>query len=395
MDIDNTLTEAEAVGGMLELISLCPNAGRIILAHSLLYIMGSVYAGAWKFPCCCIFLYGDTGDKKTNYSAFTTQIHNRGKGVENPQRLNASISAALALVLEKSDCIVVLDDLFPAKSKSVRQKQEETLLEITRVIADGTIPARMRGNKVVKASPTCGVIFTAEYLVGTGSNAARLLPVEMTPFDHECMQKFQDKPLMVSTFYHGFIKWFLSNYYDIRDLLKEWLNNYREVRIGVHDRLQETHFFLNTAYALFLQYCCDKCFLSEQDARVLHRSFLNLLTSLVLAQQERVQQGKVSETERIDFLARIRTSYKNGEILLADDARQFKKELGHEGVIHNNELCLRSDKLRLLFPGILVDDIAKGLLSQGALRPGTEKLQIQLYATGNLRFYAIPLNKMM
>ena len=395
IDIDETLSEEEAVVGMLELVSLSPNAGMIILAHSLLYIMRSVYAEVWKSPCCCVFLYGKTGTKKTTLSAFLTQMYNRGRGIASPPRLNASISSAVAIIYEKNDCVVVLDDLYPAGSKETRQTQEKTLLEITRIIADGIEPARMRGHKVAKAPTTCGTLFTGEYLIGTGSDAARLLPVEMTAPDGKRLKEFQDQPLLVSTFYNGFITWFISNYYGIRDWLKEYCNLYNEANSGVniHDRLKETYFFLSTAYAMLLQYCFEKGLLQEENTSILHLSFSTLLSDLIRAQEKRVVQGTVSEAERIDFLARISLKYKNGEIILAENPGQFK-EREYDGVIHNRELCLRSDTLRRIFPGIGPEDVAKGLLTQGALRPGTKDLQIQIYAAGGKRFYAIPLNKL-
>ena len=395
MDIDESLSEAEAIAGMLELVSLCPNAGRIILAKCLLYIMRAAYADAWKSPCCCVFLHGKTGTKKTTLSAFLTQMYNRDKGIASLPRLNASISSAVAIIGEKSDCVVVLDDLFPSNSREIRRKQEETLLEITRIIADAIEPARKRGNKVTKAQPTCGVLFTGEYLVGTGSTAVRLLPVEMTAPDGERLKEFQAQPLMVSTFYHGFITWFVSNYFDVRESLKEWDHAYNGQHFAVHDRLKETHFFLNTAYAMLLQYCLDKGVLSEQDAEVLHRSFRKLLTNLVRAQQERVEQGEVSEDERIDFLARIRAMFHSGEIALAANPELFKdRNSRYDGVIHNGELCLRGDTLRRIFPGIPPEDVARGLLSKGILRRCSKDLQIQINSTGGKRFYAIPLDKL-
>jgi hypothetical protein len=238
-----------------------------------------------------VFLHGLTGTKKTTLAAFITQIYNRAKGIMSPVRLNASLPAAVAVLYEKADCAVVLDDLFPTDDKERRRQQEDTLIEVIRIIGDGIEPARMRGYTVAKKPPTCGVVFTGEYLIGVGSDAARLLPVEMTPPDGERLKWFQDRPLLVSTFYHGFIQWFVDNFNEIVNLLKAWRKAYQDVTFGVHDRLQETHFFMNTAYAMLLQYVHDKGLLSDQDAQSLHRSFWRLLTDLVRAQDLRVNQG--------------------------------------------------------------------------------------------------------
>jgi hypothetical protein len=393
LDIDATLTEAKALAGMLKLVSLCSDAGRIILAHTLLYIMRSAYAEVGKSPCVSVFLHGESNLKKTSFSALMTQLHNLGSGIESPPRLNASIPAVVKIISGKSDCVVVLDDLFPADSKQIRHKQEEVLSEITRIIGDGVEPARMRGGKLAKTPPTCGVLFTGEYLIGTGSTAARLLPVEMTPPDQESLRKFQVQPLIVSTFFHFFIEWFISNYDWIRDQLNEWANTYLKTRIVAHDRLNETHFFLNTAYVMLMQYCHVKGVLSQEEAKRVHLSFLDLLTDLVREQQERVTKGTSGKTKDFDFLARIRSLYKATEFHLAENAASFNSEQ-HDGVIHKGYLCLRGDTLLKFFPAYSLVEIGNALLTQGALEPGTKKKTKQIFAAGGKHFYFIPLGKL-
>lgn len=398
LDIDSNLSEAEAAAEMFKFLTLSPNALRIILAHSLSYFMRDVYKSAWKSPCFCVFLYGKTGTKKTTISAFLTQIYNRAAGIVSPPRLDASIPAAVKILYEKSDCVVVLDDLFPAESKDLRKKQEDVLLEITRIIADGIEPARMNGNQVKKAPPTCGVLFTGEYVIGKGSDAARLLPVEMTPVDGKRLKQFQDKPLFLSTFYYFFIEWFISKYFEIKELLKKWHDIYDVISLGVHARLQETHYFLNTAYSLFLQYCYEKEFISEQDAKNLHRSFLKLLTTLIQAQNKRAEHGKVNEPTKTDYVGLISTLYKNGHFKLTDNAKTFNED-EHDGVIHKGCLCLRSEKFEekiCCFSSVTsIDDVLDTLENQGALERGKAKRAKQIYATGNKRFYFIPLGKLL
>lgn len=92
-------------------------------------------------------------------------------------------------------------------------------MEVVRYIADGTIPARMKGNKLLEGSPRCGVVFTGEYIVGRGSDAARILPVEMLRPDSEKLKYFQDHPLIISTFYYFFIRWLVENYSEMDSFL--------------------------------------------------------------------------------------------------------------------------------------------------------------------------------
>lgn len=401
LDIDPELDEATAAVDMLELISLSPDAGRVILAQTLLYIMRSAYKSTGKAPCCCVFLYGETGSKKTTYSALLTQIYNRQKGIASLQRLNSSIPAAVAMIYEKNDCVIPLDDLFPAESGEIRHHQEETLYEVTRIIADGNAPARMRKNKVSHEPPSCGVLFTGEYIIGNGSDAARLLPIELSPSpDGEQLKRFQDDVLLVSTFYHFFISWYISHYHEIRDLLKEWRKIYSKIHMDVHGRLQETHFFLNTTYILLLQYCVDINCITEQNAQVMQGSFRDLLTELVQYQQLRVDQGKLSiqskyaESVKISYLEHIRSMYKDGQFRLAEAKKHFDDNR-HDGVMHYGCLCLRTNKFKEKFRKYYTydnfDNVIRTLSIQHALKEVGGRTEVQIAGLDGKRFYAIRL----
>ncbi|WP_333595470.1 hypothetical protein, partial [Anaerospora hongkongensis] len=342
LDIDQTLNESEAAAEMMKIVSLCPDVGRVIFSHLLLYIMRKAYKDAVIAPCCSLFLYGGSGQFKTTYSTFLTQIHNRSKGILRPDRLNSSIPGATELIYKKSDCVVVLDDLCPRDSKKTMAQQEETLLEIARIIADGTRPAKFRGHTVPrKEPPSCGVLFTGEYLIGTGSDAARLLPIRLTtPIDKVKLSECQAKPLVVSTFFHYYIKWYIEKYSTIQDLLRKWWEKYTKTDLGVHRRLQETHFFLNTANKIFLQYCMENGLTSPEKASVHHQSFENLLNCLVQAQDVRVKQGIKSNPNNVDFFDVLCALYKNGDFHVAKNRKRFNSSSSkYDGLIHNELLC--------------------------------------------------------
>ena len=136
--------------------------------------------------------------------------------------------------------------------------------------------------------------------------------------------------------------------------------------------------------------------ISEQDAKSLHHSFLSLLTGLVQAQDERVKQSNFSEPDTIDYLARIRKMYQDGRFSLADSAKQFTRV--HDGLIHDGCLCLRGENFRKKVCKSLsvtnYNDVLDTLEANGALKRSNDKRTIQIYGTGGMRFYAIPLEKL-
>lgn len=390
LDIDVELKECDAARGIIDLISLSSEAGRALLAYKLGHFLRVAYEEVGKIPRGCIYLYGKTGIQKTTFSSLLIQTYDRNSGIKSPSRLNASIPAAVNILLDNPNDVVVMDDLFPSDSNKKRSQQEEMLIEITRYIADGTVPARMRGKELSQESPKCGVIFTGEYLIGRGSDAARLLPVEMTKPDTKELRYFQEHPLIVSTFYRNYITWFIYHYDEICDTLKQLQETYENIAPRVHDRLREMYFFLGSSYFLFLQYLFELEILSESDARRLYRSFNELLTMLVEQQNERVMDNQSAKFEREDYLQRIRLLYKTNQMSIASAAETFDKEL-HDGLLHRNRLYLRGDRLSAYFPEATIEDVAGSLEAQGALETGRKGRTKQINRLNGMRFYVIKI----
>ena len=408
LDYDPDLSEEEAAADTILLISLFPDFGRTLFAYNLMCLLWLLYKFAWKVPRFCLYIYGLTASLKTTLSAFISQIYNRSKGIENPPRLNSSIPKAVELIYEKDHCAIILDDLFPSDTVQIQRKQEETLSEVTRIIGDGVKPGRVKGYDKNMGPPTAGVIFTAEYLLaGAESTLARLLPIEVAPPSHETRQRLvsfiNDKPLAVSTFYRNFICWVISNYDGAQESLKACWDTYSKLDfaahygMGVHDRLRETHYYLNTAYVMFLQYCSEKGFISEDDADALRQSFLELLTDLVLEQEGRIKQSKLLKQEiKFDYLAHIRKLHMDGTFKLAPSAKKFNAKV-HDGVIHLGCLCIYGKRFREIFDtaNVNLDVVLDDVKSQGALqmqsKKGNKTIQIFISKKEKRRFYAIKL----
>lgn len=390
LDVNNKLTEVEAASEIFKYICLSPNSGQVMLAYKLGFFMRLAYVDAGRPPKGCIFLYGRTGIQKTTFSSFLNQTYNRGEGIKSLPRLDASIPAVIRILAEHSNDVVILDDLCPADSSKIRGQMEEVLIETARYIADGTIPARMRGKQLSQETPQCGVIFTGEYVIGKGSDAARILPVEMTQPDRIKLKYFQDHPINISTFYYYFISWFIECYDEVCDILKKMWEKYESVDSGVHDRLREMHYFLSTAYYFFLQYCFEKELLLKADAVRLYNSFCNLLTILIQQQDRRVRQKEPETSKSQNYWGRIRELYRNNCFFIANDIEQFNV-MKHDGLLHRNKFYIRSEKLSAYFPDADIDEIVSSLTEQGVLETGNGSRTKQISSLNGMRFYVIPL----
>lgn len=387
IDVDSRLSESDAAVEMINAMRLGADAGKILVSYTLLFIMREVYEVAWKAPRFSLFLCDETGHFKTTYVAFITQLHNRSKGIANPERLNASIPKAEELLYEKADCPIVLDDLFPAKFKNIRVQQEKTFLEITRIIADGISRGR-KGSTVSGIPPRCGVIFTGEYFVGTGSDAARLLAIQFTsPINDAKLRECMQKPIAISTFYYFFATWYIDNYNTIQTSLEKWWIKYTNTDFGVHKRLREIHFYLNSAYRLFLKYCVEKGFATQKSAERHGLSFENLLMKLV-----RKQNALVKQEAQPDIFSLICCWYRDEEFKLAKDRKHLKNK---DGFKQNGLFCIKPNKLvekiQQVVPGVTIGEVSRALRSKNALKLDCEGKN---YKVGNERFYGIFIDKL-
>lgn len=393
LDIDHELSETDAISSMFTLISCCKTPGAILLAQEITYWLRLAYVDAGSKPCLCMFLYGETGKKKTTFSSYMTQLYNRTDGIKSPVRLNATIASAISIISEARDCVVVLDDLFPSSSKEIVRKQEETLSEIVRCIGDGTTPARMLGKSPKTINPLCGVLFTGEYLIGKGSDAARIVPVEMEDINGEQLKYFQENPLIVSTFFRNFIQWAIDNYEEIVDFLAEKLTEYRSGNIGVHARLQESLFYLDTSYYMLLSYCCDKDFFSEYEAETLHNAFLKRVYDIIKCQNQRIGKYIPIAESSVDYWNHIRDCYKAGKIFYAENCNEYQDDV-HDAVIHAKCLCIRGEWINATFPNSNQTEIAASLNNLGVLEKGKKSFTKQISKLNGKRFLFIRLEEL-
>lgn len=397
---DPDCSEQEADAGMKRIIDLTPEAGRIVFSQHMLYLQRAAFMAAGVTPKCVVFLHGYTGSKKTTYASFQ-QLYNRDEPLEPKVRFNASLPAVTRLLYEKDDDIFVIDDFFKSGASDVNRQQEKTLFEIVRIIGDGIEPARVRGKEVANKPPKRGVLITGEIYIGASSDAARIFPVHITtPIDDDKMSECQREPLMLSTFYRYYIKWFITNFDAIVSLIKEWLTMYRSTKTGIHARIQETQFCLEAAYKLYLTYREEKGFISSETSLADYGSYYHQLRAIAIEQNARVNQhqSESGKPVKIDYLALIRSMYNDKRFRLVDKAKWFDKD-EHDGVIHGEYLYLRRErliaKIRSFERSADLGDVIESLKKQQALKTSKGGNTRQIHGcNGNFRFFAIPLSKL-
>lgn len=399
LDIDETIDISTAIDGMMRLISLSPEIGPVLVAHAISGIIRAAFKEVGMTPCAVLVIVGKSGMLKSHYVPHLVQLYNRADGIGPVTRFNSTKRFIEDALYEYSECTAVVDDLHTAESKGIKRRNEEAFEEIIRRIADDTGRGRMDGKMQVQRPFRGNAVFIGEYSIGKASTIPRALVVNITePPNGAVLDEYQrDCPLLVSTFYYYFIRWYVDHFNEIRDSIDARLTQLRRATASstTHGRLRDTQLYLEISYMVLLEFCKESGFCSEEDAKDTYQSFSTQLRTLVQAQEARFKESV--EVKEIDYLALIRDLYKQGAFHLAKDAENFKPEK-HDGLIYYDCLCLRGKRLekKLLgsTPSLSFVDCISYLLSKGALKLVESKNTVQVNGTGGKRFYAIKLGKL-
>lgn len=399
LDIDEDISPREAFEGMMQLISLSPEIGPVLVAHAISGIIRAAFKEIGMTPCAVLVIVGESGMLKSNYVPHLAQLYNRADGIGPVTRFNSTTRFIEDALYEYCECTAVIDDLHTAESKGIKRRNEEAFEEIIRRIADDTGRGRMNGKAQVQRPFRGNAVFIGEYSIGKASTIPRALIVNITkPPNGAILDEYQrSQPLLVSTFYYYFIQWYVDHFDEIRDAIDVRLTQLRKATASstTHGRLRDTQFYLETSYMVFLEFCKDSGFCSEEDAKDTYLSFNTQLHELVQAQEARFRESV--EVKTIDYLSLIRDLYRGGCFRAAKDVKGFKPEK-HDGLIYYDCLCLRGkrleQKLREVEPSSRLEDCVSALLSKNALKLVESKYTVQINGTGGKRFYAIKLSKL-
>lgn len=397
LDIDPNLTAKDAFDGMRELVSLSPEIGRVLVAHVISGLTRTAFKEAGITPCAVLVIVGETGMLKSHYVPHMAQLYNRNEEIRAVTRFNSTKRFIEDILYDYSECTAVIDDLHTAESRGIKRINETTAEEIIRRIGDDTGRGHKEGNALVQKNFRGNAVFIGEYTIGKESTVPRALVANLTqPPNSSMLDKYQrHQPLLVSTFYNYFIEWYVKRFNDIRAGIDKRLTKFRKTpATGIHLRLKDTQFYLQTAYMLFLEFCTDSSFITAKEALDEYLSFGTQLVDLIQAQQARVRPDE-KKLKKLDYLKLIHKLYKSGSFRLADSVKEFSPDK-HDGLIYYNCLCLRRESLdkriRKIFHGARINDVINALLAQDALRLVNNKYSVQISVLDGLRFYAIWLN---
>ncbi|PFR94436.1 hypothetical protein COK43_02615 [Bacillus cereus] len=241
-------------------------------------------------PKFILWIYGETGSRKTTLASLFFNIFNQQSGSEIPANFKDTKTALEIKMFEYKDCVLLVDDYHPTDKLSEKKDMEDKAEFILRMYGDRIKKSRSNINltkqREFMTRGLCAI--TAEDAISIQSNMARCIniPIDKNCVDLDNLTKFQKNPLLLPTAIYNFINW-LTEYINNKKCLPNLdLDKFREKyrSTDVHPRLIDSVWSLKYAYYLYLKYGVESGEIKIEEAEERLEIAENIFISLIKRQ---------------------------------------------------------------------------------------------------------------
>lgn len=206
LEVDPNVSEDMAIRYVRRLCDLLPGVSDILVSAAVVAHLFSLFETAGVRPRLTMYIVGPPMVGKTTLARLIGQTYNRS-APDDPHLVNliSTTAAVHSRVAALSDCVCIVDDLYPSNSLAETRRREERLGEIIRTTGNGTAKEKMDGKQAVSQVPRGVVLTTAEYSLTTLSTVARVVTLPMkAPINAHKLSSLQAEPKMLSIFWSTF-----------------------------------------------------------------------------------------------------------------------------------------------------------------------------------------------
>lgn len=175
-------------------------------------------------------MVGRTGSLKTTAAKIIFNVFNITTAKQGASMKDTVASMELKM-FDCKDCTLLVDDVFPAENSEDRRKLSVLVSSIMRAIGDRNAKARVKSNMARQKTfpPRGGVVLTSEIMLGTRSDLARSLVIEVdqNTYNREIVTDLQQNLLNLSTHWYYFIEWCAHNFDVIVRIIRDSFNEHR------------------------------------------------------------------------------------------------------------------------------------------------------------------------
>lgn len=217
LEVDPNVSEDMAARYVRRLCSIYPGVSDLLVASTVVAHLFSLFEAAGVRPRLVMYLTGPSMTGKTTLARLIGQTYNRS-APDDPHLINliSTTAAVHNRVAALSDCVCILDDLFPGGTLAESRRREERLSEVIRTTGNGAPKEKMGGKQAISQVPRGVVFATAEYPLTTLSTVARVVTLPMEAhMDVGALESLQVTPKALSSFWFYFIQWACIHHDDL------------------------------------------------------------------------------------------------------------------------------------------------------------------------------------
>ncbi len=308
-----------------------PPEAKITIIYSLTSLIRELYKEGGVPVNFVLYLLGEQQSRKTTLAELTCNLYCRDADMCFSTRTaeRTSIAAAEKLITQFKDTTLILDDISITGDKKYKQKQEELVERVTRMIGNRAPKSSSTINGVYEWKPNASVVFTGEYLpCFSESTLSRMLILEIDhPVDSGWLTKFAGNSCMYSTVAYLFIEWMQMRYAKCVDTIRQNFKAYRRSRqneVPFQERIQEHAFIMQNTYGFMRQFLTDRGYLyriSDSDLNMAH-----ILRDILERQVEIMDEFSLKDADH-DFCYALAKLYMKNELAIAED---YSGPLGYD-----------------------------------------------------------------
>ena len=287
-------------------------------------------------PAFALYLYGESGTHKSTAAALAMAHFGNFHSRNAPASFNDTPNQVRGKAFLVKDMPLLVDDFHPTSSIQEKRQMSAMAQALSRAFGDSADRGRLNADRTIQESkpPRSVAIITGEDLPAVGaSGLARFfildidkedIPVgeEMTALQEDARKGWLQRAM------RGYILWLQKQADELPERLHTMFLNFRQLvrkrqaETGGHDRAPEAVACILMGYSLMLNYMRDVGGITQEEAILMQREALELLSDMSRRQTRTMESEKPSRI----FLTTL------SELLVSKKAALRDLTPGPEGV---------------------------------------------------------------
>lgn len=266
-------------------------------------------------PKYCLFIEGQKGTHKTSLALTMTQFG----GLKTPRFTFMSSQAGLeAGFVDYFDAVMLVDDLMPIESGSVKNTIEGNLEFLVRLFGDGT--GKMRNldfcdsGRVRQYRTHGGCVFTGEYYIGCGSSLARMLVLhcDKNDIDIQRLTEYQNHPEILDQFVQSFLSYISKEWIKLVTYMRQYFEDRRRRAYGSfsNPRYGEYYAQLMLAAEILAQYGAALGVIKQEERGNFISEYENIIMQVLHANDKKL----LDEEPVVKIAKAVFEAYDNAEV---------------------------------------------------------------------------------